>query len=240
MTERSHDAGAFARSGASGGKTGVAGSVAVVVARGSTAATLGNGAAIIITDGAADADALKNPLFLAAEARSTTSALALPDQNAKGSSTGVGLSFAIAVGDYDTTAQMQSAASVSGAEAVTLLVVGAHGLGASARAGAAADGDSGTAVGGAVALSVGLNSTVARVDAGAGLLDVNDDLTIVAAAALTPEGDPDIRAVLGALLRGTARVGDLIRLGRDSSAAFAALARCRRALGPGLGLPSGA
>lgn len=65
-------------------------------------------------------------------------------------------------------------------------------------------------------------------------------LPAFAAAALTPEGDPDIRAVLGALLRGKARVGDLIRLGRDSSAAFAALARCRRALGPGLGLPSGA
>ncbi len=64
-------------------------------------------------------------------------------------------------------------------------------------------------------------------------------LPAFAAAALTPDGEPDIRAVLGALLRGRARIGDLIRLGRDSSAAFAALARCRRALGPGLGLPVG-
>jgi adenosylhomocysteine nucleosidase len=62
-------------------------------------------------------------------------------------------------------------------------------------------------------------------------------LPAFAAAALTPEGEPDIRAVLGALVRGRARIGELIRLGRDSSAAFAALARCRRALGPGLGLP---
>ncbi|MEH3119876.1 MAG: phosphorylase [Methylorubrum populi] len=61
-------------------------------------------------------------------------------------------------------------------------------------------------------------------------------LPAFAAAALTPEGEPDIRAVLGALLRGRARIGDLIRLGRDSSAAFAALARCRARLGPGLGL----
>jgi hypothetical protein len=61
-------------------------------------------------------------------------------------------------------------------------------------------------------------------------------LPAFAAAALTPEGEPDIRAVLGALLRGRARIGDLIRLGRDSSAAFAALARCRARLGPGLGV----
>ncbi|MEN3230017.1 phosphorylase [Methylorubrum rhodesianum] len=61
-------------------------------------------------------------------------------------------------------------------------------------------------------------------------------LPAFAAAALTPEGEPDIRAVLGALLRGRARLGDLIRLGRDSSAAFAALARCRARLGPGLGV----
>ncbi|GJD79180.1 phosphorylase [Methylobacterium gregans] len=65
-------------------------------------------------------------------------------------------------------------------------------------------------------------------------------LPAFAAAALTPEGEPDIRAVLGALLRGRARVRELIRLGRDSSKAFAALTRCRRALGPGLGLPAGA
>lgn len=61
-------------------------------------------------------------------------------------------------------------------------------------------------------------------------------LPAFAAAALTPEGEPDIRAVLGALLRGRARIGDLVRLGRDSSAAFAALARCRARLGPGLGV----
>lgn len=61
-------------------------------------------------------------------------------------------------------------------------------------------------------------------------------LPAFAASALTPEGEPDIRAVLAALLRGRARIGELIRLGRDSSAAFAALTRCRARLGPGLGL----
>lgn len=62
-------------------------------------------------------------------------------------------------------------------------------------------------------------------------------LPAFAASALTPAGEPDIRAVLGALLRGQARMGALIRLGRDSSAAFAALARCRTRLGLGLGVP---
>ena len=61
-------------------------------------------------------------------------------------------------------------------------------------------------------------------------------LPAFAATALTPEGEPDIRAVLGALLRGRARIGELIRLGRDSSAAFASLARCRTRLGPDLGV----
>ena len=61
-------------------------------------------------------------------------------------------------------------------------------------------------------------------------------LPAFAASALTPAGEPDLRAVLGALLSGQARIGELIRLGRDSSAAFAALTRCRARLGPGLGL----
>ncbi|AWN38526.1 phosphorylase [Methylobacterium radiodurans] len=61
-------------------------------------------------------------------------------------------------------------------------------------------------------------------------------LPAFAATALTPEGEPDIRAVLAAVLSGRARIGDLIRLGRDSSVAFASLTRCRDRLGPGLGL----
>lgn len=65
-------------------------------------------------------------------------------------------------------------------------------------------------------------------------------LPAFAANALTPEGEPDIRAVLGAVLLGRARIGDLIRLGRDSSAAFAVLGRCRARLGPGLGIPAAA
>lgn len=62
-------------------------------------------------------------------------------------------------------------------------------------------------------------------------------LPAFAANALTPDGEPDIRGVLSALLMGRAKVGDLMRLGRDSNAAFAVLSRCRQCLGDGLGIP---
>jgi adenosylhomocysteine nucleosidase len=61
-------------------------------------------------------------------------------------------------------------------------------------------------------------------------------LPAFAAQALKPNGEPDILAVLAALLRGRARIGELVGLARDSGAAFAALKRCCDALGPGLGL----
>lgn len=63
-------------------------------------------------------------------------------------------------------------------------------------------------------------------------------LPAFAANALTPDGEPDIRAVLGAVFLGRARIGDLIRLGRDSSTAFAVLGRCRALLGSGIGIPA--
>ena len=52
-----------------------------------------------------------------------------------------------------------------------------------------------------------------------------------------PEGEPDIAAVFFAFARGRARLGDLMRLARDSNAAFASLGRCRARLGSGLGIP---
>lgn len=57
------------------------------------------------------------------------------------------------------------------------------------------------------------------------------------AHALKPDGSPDIAAVLAALLRRTATLGELVRLGRDSAAAFASLRRCRALLGGSLGVP---
>ncbi|TNC12109.1 phosphorylase [Methylobacterium terricola] len=57
------------------------------------------------------------------------------------------------------------------------------------------------------------------------------------AKAIKPDGEPDILAVLAALARRSASVGGLVRLARDSSAAFASLGRCRALLGVGLGVP---
>lgn len=62
-------------------------------------------------------------------------------------------------------------------------------------------------------------------------------LPAFAANALTPDGEPDLKGVFSALVFGRARIGDLMRLGRDSNAAFAVLARCRQCLGTGLGFP---
>ncbi|GJD32500.1 5'-methylthioadenosine/S-adenosylhomocysteine nucleosidase [Methylobacterium adhaesivum] len=58
-----------------------------------------------------------------------------------------------------------------------------------------------------------------------------------AAQALKPDGEPDIAAVLRALLRDPRRIGPLMHLARDSGRAFATLTRCRPLLGPGLGVP---
>jgi adenosylhomocysteine nucleosidase len=61
-------------------------------------------------------------------------------------------------------------------------------------------------------------------------------LPAFAAQALKPNGEPDLGKVLGALVRGSASLGSLIRLARDSSAAFGSLSRARARLGVGLGI----
>ncbi|MCB4801812.1 phosphorylase [Methylobacterium brachiatum] len=66
----------------------------------------------------------------------------------------------------------------------------------------------------------------------------NQALPAFAAQALTPDGEPDIAAVFFAFARGRARLGDLMRLARDSNAAFASLGKCRTRLGKGLGIPT--
>lgn len=61
-------------------------------------------------------------------------------------------------------------------------------------------------------------------------------LPAFAAQALKANGEPDIRAVLAALLTGKAKPGDLVRLARDSNAAFRSLGRARALLGLALGV----
>ena len=57
-----------------------------------------------------------------------------------------------------------------------------------------------------------------------------------AANALKPNGDPDVVGVLAALARREAKVGELVRLARDSGAAFRSLGRARALLGLALGI----
>ncbi|WP_232631332.1 phosphorylase [Methylobacterium sp. Leaf118] len=61
-------------------------------------------------------------------------------------------------------------------------------------------------------------------------------LPAFAANALKPNGDPDVPAVLAALLRREAGIGALIRLARDSGEAFRSLGRARALLGLALGV----
>jgi adenosylhomocysteine nucleosidase len=57
------------------------------------------------------------------------------------------------------------------------------------------------------------------------------ELPALVKVAVTPEGHVSIPAVLGSLLRDPTQISDVIRTARESNAAFAALLRCRRALG---------
>ncbi|MFY9294629.1 MAG: phosphorylase, partial [Methylorubrum rhodinum] len=61
-------------------------------------------------------------------------------------------------------------------------------------------------------------------------------LPAFAASALKPNGAPDVPAVLFALLRREARLGELVRLARDSGEAFRGLSRARALLGLALGV----
>jgi len=61
-------------------------------------------------------------------------------------------------------------------------------------------------------------------------------LPAFAANALKPNGDPDILAVLAALARREARIGEVVRLARDSGEAFRGLSRARALLGLALGI----
>lgn len=61
-------------------------------------------------------------------------------------------------------------------------------------------------------------------------------LPAFAASALKPNGDPDVWAVLSALARREAKVGDVVRLACDSGEAFRGLGRARALLGLALGV----
>ncbi|WP_245470225.1 hypothetical protein, partial [Mesorhizobium sp. M2C.T.Ca.TU.002.02.1.1] len=176
LTETSHSTDATAKSGASKGKIGVAGSVAINVAEGETSAIFGDGAAIAAQDGD-DADTDIGASAVKAETTTYTLTRAFPATAATGTTTGVGLSFAVGYAGYDTLAEIKGSATVT-ANDLTVDADGGHGLITLATAGAGA-GQGGTSVGGAIALGVSDNHTDARVLAGLAI-EIEGDLTITA------------------------------------------------------------
>ncbi|WP_189510130.1 LEPR-XLL domain-containing protein [Mesorhizobium sp. M1D.F.Ca.ET.043.01.1.1] len=176
LTETSHSTDATAKSGASKGKIGVAGSVAINVAEGETSAIFGDGAAVTAQDGD-DANTDIGASSVKAETTTYTLTRAFPATAATGTTTGVGLSFAVGYAGYDTLAEIKGSATVT-ANDLTVDADGGHGLITLATAGAGA-GQGGTSVGGAIALGVSDNNTDARVLAGLAI-EIEGDLTITA------------------------------------------------------------
>lgn len=122
------------------------------------------------------------------------------------------------------------AADIAGVDAAVLTVAAKSALHATTRA-AAVDMESHVAA--AFAARHGLPFAAIRV-----VCDpAQRALPAFVATVLKPNGEPDILAVLGALARRQLRISVLIRLARDSSAAFASLRHCRSLLGDALGVP---
>lgn len=120
-------------------------------------------------------------------------------------------------------------ADLAGVEAAVMTPAGKAAL--RARTGAAAV-DMETQVAAAHAAAQGLPFAAIRV-----VCDPAERaLPAFAANALKPNGDSDILAVLGALVRREAKIGELVRLARDSGEAFRGLSRARALLGLALGV----
>ena len=88
---------------------------------------------------------------------------------------------------------------------------------------------------------VAVRQAVARALPFAALRAVADpaerDLPPAAQLALKPDGTPDLRAILLSLVRSPAQLPGLVALAFDARAAFAALVRAKRLLGPGFAAP---
>ncbi|GFO63477.1 beta strand repeat-containing protein [Geomonas paludis] len=161
---------AEATAGASSGKTGVAGALAVDVAHVSAGAVLKSGAEVTI---AGDAT-------LSAETRSVSNAWAAPEGvGAAAGDLGVGASVAFNIADAATVAELEDGAALLGGDDVTLSASSDNSASTTARAGAAAGGGSGTGIGGAVACTVANSETRADLGSG-GELGIAGDLTVSA------------------------------------------------------------
>src|SRR3954447_17190545 len=103
----------MAISGATKGKLGVAGSVAINVSSTNTEAVLLDGATVTAQDGTADADSNVGAVNLTA--LGTSESIVTGMASTKGSHVGVGASFGINVMENDTRAEMQDGSTLAGA-----------------------------------------------------------------------------------------------------------------------------
>ncbi|TAK65480.1 MAG: hypothetical protein EPO22_04755, partial [Dehalococcoidia bacterium] len=199
---------AKATSGASGGDTGVAGSFALNVSDTTTEAAVKSLASVTISDANGDVSlAATNTSESTVEAKATTG----------GANTGVGISIGINVVDNMTTAEIEASATLSGADDLSLSATGSHKTATTATSGAEA-GD-GTGVGGAFAITVADNVTVARLTTG-GLIDLGGALSATA----THHGDSATTAD-GTALGADAAIGAAIALAFIDDSATATTAR---------------
>jgi len=168
---------AEATSGASGGDTGVAGSLSVNYAKTDTQAVVGldHGSKL----GAAQLTLGGGDVVIRAENNTETTVSAKPAGIASGKDTGVGASVAVNISLNNTVAEIENGETVSGS-AKNFLVSADSANTAQTYAAAGAQG-SGTAVGGAIAIAYVENDTVARIGSGAGgSITLNGDLGAVA------------------------------------------------------------
>ncbi len=178
---------ATATSGAGGGKTGIAGSLAINLAKGKTEALLKDETAVTLFDGQDAGDTIGD-VSIRAAARTNNRALATPEENASGDSLGVGLSVAVNINDHDVNSQLAAGATIQNAENVSLSADGAHTMLTEAKSGASS---AKTAVAGALAIGFSTSDTTTGVSASGDALDISGNLSIVADGSQTQKTTAD-------------------------------------------------
>ena len=174
-----------AKSGASGkgdgADTNVAGALAVNVAVIRTEAVIAAGANV---------NAHGSNLVVAAQSTTSTTANAIPVENATGTSLGIGASVAVHVNDLTTRAIIDNNAMISNAQNLTVSATSDNSMETLAKAGAAG----GTALAASAAVTVAHHDTIARVENG-NTLTTTGDVTISATHSglinTTSEGDAE-------------------------------------------------
>ena len=155
--------GASATSGASGGKVGVAGSLALNIVNAKSRAVIESHAQVTLAGDAAD-------VRLTAVNTTAVTTEALPStKGAEAAQWGIGASFALSIVSTTTVAELEADAVLTGAGSLTLEATADHSVATTATAGGAATGGSGYGIGGAVALTVVNHTTTAVVGRGAPL-----------------------------------------------------------------------